>query len=87
MQSPLLQDLKKEDLKKKIDRKSHRQTEAGIGHSTPAHRGAHVQNRIRRRQARRGKIGPGPGADRDDKQLWLQEALVWRQADVKAVSD
>ena len=36
------------------------QTQAGIGHSTPAHRGGHVQNRSRRRQARRGKIGPGP---------------------------
>ena len=40
-----------------------RQTQAGIGHSTPAHRGGHVQNRIRRRQARRVKIGPGPQAE------------------------
>ena len=33
-----------------------RQTQAGIGHSAPAHRGGHVQNRISRRQVRRGKI-------------------------------
>ena len=41
--------------KKKPDRTS-RQTQAGIGHNAPAHRGGHVQNRIRRRQVRRGKI-------------------------------
>ena len=33
-----------------------RQTQAGIGHSAPAHRGGQVQNRIRRRQVRWGKI-------------------------------
>ena len=33
-----------------------RQTQAGIGHSAPAHRGGHMQNRISRRQVRRGKI-------------------------------
>ena len=32
------------------------QTQACIGHSAFAHRGGHVQNRIRRRQVRRGKI-------------------------------
>ena len=41
--------------KKKTDRTS-RQTQAGIGHSTPAHRGGHMQDRISRRQVRRGKI-------------------------------
>ena len=41
--------------KKKADRTS-RQTQAGIGHSAPAHRGGHMQNRISRRQVRRGKI-------------------------------
>ena len=41
--------------KKKTDRTS-RQTQAGIGHSLPAHRGGHMQNRISRRQVRRGKI-------------------------------
>ena len=41
--------------KKKTDRTS-RQTQVGIGHSAPAHRGGHVQNRISRRQVRRGKI-------------------------------
>ena len=40
---------------KKTDRTS-RQTQAGIGHSAPAHRGGHMQNRISRRQVRRGKI-------------------------------
>ena len=40
---------------KKTDGTS-RQTQAGIGHSAPEHRGRHVQNRIRRRQVRRGKI-------------------------------
>ena len=40
---------------KKTDGTS-RQTRAGIGHSAPAHRGGHVQNRISRRQVRRGKI-------------------------------
>ena len=35
-------------------------TQAGIGHSAPAHRGGHVQSRIRRRQALRCKIRPGP---------------------------
>ena len=39
---------------KKTDRTS-RQTQAGIGHSARAHRGGHVQNRISRRQVRRGK--------------------------------
>ena len=34
---------------KKTDRTS-RQTQAGIGHSAPAHRGGHMQNRISRRQ-------------------------------------
>ena len=34
---------------KKTDRTSH-QTQAGIGHSAPAHRGGHMQNRISRRQ-------------------------------------
>ena len=41
--------------KKKKDRTS-RQTQAGIGYSTPAHRDGHMQNRISRRQVRRGKI-------------------------------
>ena len=41
--------------RKKTDRTS-RQTQAGIGDSAHAHRGGHVQNRIRRRQVRRGKI-------------------------------
>ena len=35
----------------------------GIGHSAPMHRGGHVQNRIRCRQALRGKIRPGPEAE------------------------
>ena len=35
---------------KKTDMTS-RLTHAGIGHSAPVHRGGHVQNRIRRRQA------------------------------------
>ena len=47
---------------KKPDRTS-RQTQAGIGHSTPAHRGGHVQYRSRRRQTCRGKVGPGPQAE------------------------
>ena len=37
-----------------------RQTQAGIGHSAPTHRDGHVQNRIRRRQARQGKTRTGP---------------------------
>ena len=41
--------------RKRTDRTS-RQTQAGIGHSAHAHRGGHMQNRIRRRQVRRGKI-------------------------------
>ena len=36
------------------------QAQAAIGHSTPVHRGGHVQNMIRHRQAHRGKIGPEP---------------------------
>ena len=47
----------KKKKKKKTDRTS-RQTQAGIGHSTPAHRGGHMQDRISRRQVRRGKIEP-----------------------------
>ena len=47
--------LKKIIIIKKTDRTS-RQTQAGIGHSAPAHRGEHMQNRISRRQVRRGKI-------------------------------
>ena len=43
-------------MQKKIDRTS-RHTQAGIGHSAPVHRGGHVQNRIRRKQALRGKTG------------------------------
>ena len=43
--------------KKKTDRTS-RQTQAGIGHSAPTHRGAHVQHKIRRRQALRAKSDP-----------------------------
>ena len=35
-----------------------RQTQAGIGHSAPAHRGGHVQNRSRRREQRRGSKKP-----------------------------
>ena len=46
--------------KKKTPDWTSRQIQAGIGHSAPAHRGGHVQNRIRRRQALWGKIGPGP---------------------------
>ena len=42
--------------KKKITDRTSRQTQAGIGHSAPAHRGGHVQNRNSRRQVRRGKI-------------------------------
>ena len=32
-----------------------RRTQAGIGHSAPAHRGGHVQNKSRRREQRRGR--------------------------------
>ena len=42
------------DQKKRTDRTS-RQTQVGIGHSAPAHRGRQVQNRIRHRQVRWGK--------------------------------
>ena len=48
--------------RKKTDRTS-RQTYAGIGQSTSAYMGGHVQNMIRCGQARRGKIGPGPLAE------------------------
>ena len=45
--------------KRNTDRTSH-QTQAGIGHSAPAHRGGHVQNRISRRgKIYRGKIYSG----------------------------
>ena len=39
--------------KKKKNFRTSRQTQAGIGHSAPAHRGGHVQNRSRRRKQRR----------------------------------
>ena len=39
---------KKNNKKKKI--RTSRQTQTGIGHSAPAHRGGHVQNRSRRRE-------------------------------------
>ena len=42
--------------KRKKKNRTSRQTQAGIGHSAPAHRVGHVHNRIRRRQVRRGKI-------------------------------
>ena len=45
----------KKKKKKKTDQTS-RRTQAGIGHSAPAHRGGHMQNRISRRQVHRGKI-------------------------------
>ena len=47
---------------KKAVRKSC-QTQAGICHSAPAHRSGHVQNRIRRWQARRGKFRTSPQAE------------------------
>ena len=40
-----------------------RQTQAGIGHSAPAHRGGHVQNRSRRREQRRGRQKTNPQAE------------------------
>ena len=43
--------------KKKTDRTS-RHTQVGVSHSTPAHRGGHVQKRIWRRQARGAKSDP-----------------------------
>ena len=43
---------KKKKKKKKKNRTS-RQTQAGIGHSAPAHRGGHVQNSRHRKQRRR----------------------------------
>ena len=39
-----------------------RQTRAGIGHSAPAHRGGHLQNRSRRREQRRGRYRTEPQA-------------------------
>ena len=48
--------LQQKEKKEKTDRTS-RQTQAGIGHSAPAHRGGHVQNRIRRRQHRTRSVG------------------------------
>ena len=42
--------------KKKKQTRTSRQTQAGIGHSALAHSGGHVQNGIRRRQVRGGKI-------------------------------
>ena len=41
---------------KKISDRTSRQTQAGIGHSAPAHRCGQVQNRIMRRLVRWGKI-------------------------------
>ena len=55
MQGSCMGACKKTKNKKQTDRTS-RQTQAGIGHSAPAHRGGHMQNRISRRQVRRGKI-------------------------------
>ena len=40
-----------------------RQTQAGIGHSSPAHRGGHVQNRSRRGEQRRGRQRTSPSAE------------------------
>ena len=37
-----------------------RRTQAGIGHSAPAHRDGHVQNRSRRREQRRGRHRTNP---------------------------
>ena len=48
-----------EETRKKPDQTS-RQTNAGIGRAAPTHRCGHVQNRIRRRQARRGKRRTDP---------------------------
>ena len=39
-------------------KRTSRQTQAGIGHSAPAHKGGHVQNRSRRREQRRGRYRP-----------------------------
>ena len=47
------------NINKQTNRTS-RQTPADIAYNTPAYRGGHVQNRIRRRQALRGKFEPGP---------------------------
>ena len=46
--------------KKKIPDRTSCQTQAGIDHSAPAQRGGHVQDRIRRRQARPGNNRNGP---------------------------
>jgi len=50
------------DTHTKPDR-TRRQTQVGIGHSAPTHRGGHEQNRNRRRQVRRSKIKTGPQAE------------------------
>ena len=39
------------------------QTQAAIGHSTPAHRGGHVHNRSRRREQRWGRQRTNPQAE------------------------
>ena len=49
----------KQKHKPKTDRTSC-QTQAGIGHSAPAHRGGHVQNKSRRREQRRGRYRTEP---------------------------
>ena len=54
---------------KRTDRTS-RQTQAGISHITPAHRGRHVQNRIRRREARRDKTSP---VRRRSNHTWMED--------------
>ena len=46
---------------KKTDRTS-RQTQAGIGHSAPAHRGGHMRDRISRRQGKQNRTQCGGGA-------------------------
>ena len=49
-----------EQVENKIKNRTSRQTQAGIGHSAPAHRGGHVQNKSRRRGQRRGRQRTGP---------------------------
>ena len=49
--------------KKKKTNRASRQTQPGISHSAPTHRGGHVQNRSRRREQRRGTHRTDPQAE------------------------
>ena len=69
---------KKKKFKIKLNRTS-RQTQVGIGHSAPAKRGGHVQNRSRRREQRQGRQRTRPQAEqpRMDGRTTRQEGEGW----------